>query len=692
LIQFLLSRISPSALPDGATIVSTTVFAVAGYAVFAVVLEVARRTMAHRRMELARATLGVELAASRRRRTEAELHALKAELNPHFLGNALASVGALLESDPVAAQRTLGQVGAMLGRLGRRGAHELTLDEELEGLEPVLEYERLRLAGNLRVVRDIARGAGEALVPDMILHPLVENAVKYGLAPHGGGTLRVTARRGGRSGTELVLSIGHGCPEDAAPVGAVPPGTGIGLSNVRARLQELYGAAARLELCTAAPHCIEARLTLPWRDENSPGAVPMSAGATRLDDEELPSNMPGSPGHGTPEAAVAPPMAGSPRRSWRIALVRIGVMVAGWAALAALAYSGRIRTGEVLQFPVEPAGALASAMVSATLRLAAVVIAIMLMRRLASRAASKQALSLHLRTGLTFGVATALLQLTAVVLADPAAGAAITSSLVLFHVAMRMMSETMFHLAVIGIYQAQAAMRRARWTQGSRLRLQLRLEEERHRAASAELRTLQAELNPHFIGNALGVVSSLVHTDRAAALRVLADLGVLLRGAVSRTRSHEVTLREELVTLRSFIAVEHARMGRPLDIRWSVQETALDRRVPQMILQPLLENAVKHGLGHRARAGRIDVEAHCTDRELQLVVRDDGVGFTPGDGSGTADGRRGVGLTNTRARLSGLYGPQAGLELSRGESGGTVARVRIPSRDAGSPGLDFAAD
>ena len=109
-----------------------------------------------------------------------------------------------------------------------------------------------------------------------------------------------------------------------------------------------------------------------------------------------------------------------------------------------------------------------------------------------------------------------------------------------------------------------------------------------------------------------------------------------------------------------------------------------------MILQPLLENAVKHGLAPRGQAGRIDVEARRGERELELVVRDDGVGLAP-ERSTRTDGRKGVGLVNTRARLSELYGPIARLELSSGESGGTVARVRIPWHREREADLELAA-
>jgi len=251
----------------------------------------------------------------------------------------------------------------------------------------------------------------------------------------------------------------------------------------------------------------------------------------------------------------------------------------------------------------------------------------------------------------------------------------------------------MCYVVVAGVTSAALTAWRLRVSGRTALRLQHRLEEERQRRAAAELRTLQSELNPHFVGNALGVVSSLLRTDAAAAERVLVQLGALLRGALARAATHEVTLREELVTSCSFLAVEHARLGRGLEVQWRVDESALDARVPHMILQPLIENAVKHGLAQRGSAGRIEVEARRGgERVLELVVRDDGAG--PADRAPASAGipeRRGVGLANTRARLSELYGPTACLDLSHGEAGGTVARVRIPWHQEAMSALDLVA-
>jgi len=652
---------------------------VIGYFIVAAMFELARATRRYRALELARAGLGVRVAEARRRRTEAELRALKAELNPHFLGNALASVMALLETDVRAADRTLAKIGELLGRLGRRSAHEVTLAEELEGLEPVLEYETLRLSGRLTVERDLGEGTADALVPDMILHPLVENAVKYGLAPRGGGTLQLGAERTGARRETLVISV-RDCGLCDAPAGTTAAhGTGIGLANVRSRLTELYGTNAQLELRQEDARGMVARLTLPWRDETSP-ATEQQAG----DDEEL--------GGRSRVSATAGSRALMKQRILRLAgrAVRIALVVVLWALYANWIANGNAQSALERKLRPDLFGIGLDVTWTAAWRLAAGIAALEVWRRLSGKWSSVALLRLHFVVPFAMGVVGILEKVTFLTVRAPERMQAMPWSHLVFNMINEIKSNYVIYFAALGLAVGVQALRRMKWSRASRLRLHQRLEEEKQRRAAAELRALEAELNPHFVGNALTVVSSLIHTDRAAAVRVLEELGTLLRTALSRAATHEVTLREELATLKSFLAVEHARLGRRLDIHWQVDERALDGQVPHMILQPLLENAVKHGLAPRGQAGRIDVEARRGERELELVVRDDGVGLSH-DCETQTNGRKGVGLANTRARLSELYGPIARLELSSGESGGTVARVRIPwHREIGAD-LELAA-
>jgi two-component system LytT family sensor kinase len=234
------------------------------------------------------------------------------------------------------------------------------------------------------------------------------------------------------------------------------------------------------------------------------------------------------------------------------------------------------------------------------------------------------------------------------------------------------MQATAVLFIVTGVWRRVRADREA-------LRVRAEMNEAERRRAESELRALQAELNPHFLGNALHTVASLIRTAPDEAVQLLHELQHLLRVPMGRSGTPEITLAEELALLEPYLAVERARIRRPLDVSWMVDQDALRGRVPQMILQPLVENAVKHGFARDGETARIEVAARRVGTRLEVSVSDDGAGLSasrnaPRNGNG-------VGVSNTRARLRELYGDQATLELAAREEGGTVARISVPWRE-----------
>ncbi|AGC43932.1 Sensor protein lytS [Myxococcus stipitatus DSM 14675] len=195
--------------------------------------------------------------------------------------------------------------------------------------------------------------------------------------------------------------------------------------------------------------------------------------------------------------------------------------------------------------------------------------------------------------------------------------------------------------------------------------------------AEARLQALASQLRPHFLFNALNAVASLVHADPDGAERMLARLGDLLRQSLESHGRQEVTLREELAALTPYLDIEQIRFGPRLQVAWSLAPDVMDARVPFLALQPLVENAIRHGLAPRAEPGRIEITAEREGTVLRLSVRDDGMGPPP-EGPVRVGG---VGLSNLRARLVTLYGPRAGLELRRGTPRGAVAELRVPLDD-----------
>jgi signal transduction histidine kinase len=225
----------------------------------------------------------------------------------------------------------------------------------------------------------------------------------------------------------------------------------------------------------------------------------------------------------------------------------------------------------------------------------------------------------------------------------------------------------MTYAAVAGLSYALSYNREAQQRQLREANLESRLVE-------ARLRTLEAELHPHFLFNTLHAISTLVHSDPEAADRMISRLSDLLRLTFDRTGAPRVTLQEELEFLQKYLEIEQTRFQDRLSLRFDIDADTLDAEVPRLILQPLVENAIKHGVSPRAGQGLVQITSQRRGDVLWLEVRDNGVGLTSG---ARARLDSGVGLSNTRDRLECIYGDAHRLEFSDGTSGLAV-RVEIP--------------
>ena len=182
------------------------------------------------------------------------------------------------------------------------------------------------------------------------------------------------------------------------------------------------------------------------------------------------------------------------------------------------------------------------------------------------------------------------------------------------------------------------------------------------------------EMQPHFLFNALHAVSSQIHSDPAAANDTLVLVSDLLRHAVETTRLQVVPLREELAVLRLYAQIQQVRFGDRLRITWRIDGETLEAVVPHMILQPILENSIKHGLEAYSRAGKITIGAKRIGDDLYLSIWDDGPGIkmpSPRRGSG-------LGLVNVRDRLARLYAERQSLQVVGTVGGGTSVTIRVP--------------
>jgi LytS/YehU family sensor histidine kinase len=210
------------------------------------------------------------------------------------------------------------------------------------------------------------------------------------------------------------------------------------------------------------------------------------------------------------------------------------------------------------------------------------------------------------------------------------------------------------------------------------------LYQERERALKAEalahearLGALRAQLNPHFLFNALNAISTLVVDGRTSdATKVIARLGDLLRATLTTGDSVEIPLAEEMDLVRRYLDVEQVRLGDRLAVQFDVEPDAWRGRVPALLLQPLVENAVRHAIAPREEGGRVAISARRVDGRLSVTVEDDGPGLTPGT--------HGIGLTNTAERLTYRYGAAHRFDLGRGQLGGLRVDIEVPYDDTGS--------
>ena len=204
---------------------------------------------------------------------------------------------------------------------------------------------------------------------------------------------------------------------------------------------------------------------------------------------------------------------------------------------------------------------------------------------------------------------------------------------------------------------------------------ELRAAELEKRLAQARLQALQMQLNPHFLFNTLHAISSLMHKEVEAADRMITRLSDLLRYALESTDAQEVPLRQELDFLERYLEIEQTRFGDRLAVRVDVAPDTLDALVPNLVLQPLVENAIRHGIEPRSQGGRIELRCRRENGRLVLEVRDNGVGLSP---NGKLE--EGVGLSNTRARLEQLYGEKHSFAFGEAPGGGLAVRLELPFR------------
>jgi two-component system LytT family sensor kinase len=198
------------------------------------------------------------------------------------------------------------------------------------------------------------------------------------------------------------------------------------------------------------------------------------------------------------------------------------------------------------------------------------------------------------------------------------------------------------------------------------------LELEKH-LTEARLQALLHQLKPHFLFNTLNGIASLMHSDVDDADRMLVRLSELLRITMSHTGAPQTSLREEVAFIERYLDIEKIRFRNRLEVSIAVDPDAIDAQVPSLILQPMVENAMHHGIEPNSRTGRIEVKGSRREDKLILSISDNGTGMPEG---GFA--RQGIGVANTRARLAELYGADQKFEMANRPEGGLCVSITIP--------------
>jgi two-component system LytT family sensor kinase len=240
----------------------------------------------------------------------------------------------------------------------------------------------------------------------------------------------------------------------------------------------------------------------------------------------------------------------------------------------------------------------------------------------------------------------------------------------LSHVLARAFMDLQRYWYIVLITQAISyyAKYRERELQSSQLEAQLAL---------AQLDVLKSQLEPHFLFNTLNSIAALARNDGLAAENMTLQLADLLRSSLDAMGMHEVPLSRELTLLQKYIDIQQMRFQDRLSVEMDIASNTLSALVPNMILQPLVENAIRHGIGPRRAPGNVRVCSRVVFDELWLEIADDGIGLTRFDGSIPPEG---VGLRNTRARLQQLYNHEHRLILEDAPEGGCVIKIHIPFR------------
>jgi len=238
---------------------------------------------------------------------------------------------------------------------------------------------------------------------------------------------------------------------------------------------------------------------------------------------------------------------------------------------------------------------------------------------------------------------------------------------------MRAVPDILIYLLVMSGCVAFIHSRRAQERERRAIELEARL-------AEAKLQALQMQINPHFLFNTLHAIATLVHSNPDTADDMITDLADLFRATMESSNEQEILLARELELLGRYLAIEQRRFTARLQVEQAIDSSLLGARVPTLILQPLVENAIRHGIESQSGQGRIAIKAQREGERIKLSVSDNGRKPVTAESIEPPSKRQPIGLANVRARLEQLYGSEQSMDIRQGELGGWVVEISLPFR------------
>ncbi|HXE92165.1 MAG TPA: histidine kinase [Terriglobales bacterium] len=611
--------------------------------------------LAHYRRYRARALHASQLET---RLTQARLQTLSTQLHPHFLFNTLHAISALVHSNVAAAERILARLSDLL-RLTLQSVQipQVTVKQEFEFLEGYLEIEQTRFQDRLRVALEPAPETLDALLPTMLLQPLVENAIRHGIAPRAapGSIVLRSARVNGRLRLEV---------RDSGP-GVAPDWKlreGAGLSNTRARLAQLYGREHSFALGRAPEGGLLVAIEVPFCAAENAALETKPPLASDAAEEVLPAE---------PAEEITAGSRNSvsiflPSRRWQRWLLILGAWTVTGLYFAGESYS----YSTYLERPTEWWRFGIWWLTNFYIWAALTPLVLLLVRRFAFEPPHRRRdFGIHTLGSLSLAALHSAIWIPVAPLVDlrPMRPNMSTWEIYTGYLAVDLHFNILSYWAILGIWHAVQYCRKSRERQLAAAQLERGL-------TQARLEALRMQLQPHFLFNTLHGISTLMHRDAEAANRLIVRLSDLLRLTLEHTGAQEIPLKRELEFLEPYLEIERTRFQDRLTVSLEIDPATLDACVPCLILQPLVENAVRHGIAPQSASGHIEIRAQRQNGMLRLEVRDDGVGLRQ---NGGREGS-GIGLGNTRARLEHLYGRTHRFELKPAPGGGLVVSLAIP--------------